>query len=81
MFLTRIGILNPQLLRKMRRVAWFVMIVIGVIITPPDVISDLLVAIPLVVLYEFSVMLSIRAHKKRMAARKEAQAAFEQGDS
>jgi len=80
MFLTRIGILNPKLLRKMRRVAWFVMIIIGVTITPPDVISDLLVAIPLVVLYEFSVLLSLRAYNKRMAARAKVQAALEQDD-
>lgn len=69
MFLTRIGILNPQLLRKMRRLAWFIMAVIGVTITPPDVISDLLVAVPLIILYEFSVMLSTMAHRKRLAAR------------
>lgn len=80
MFLTRIGILNPRLLRKMRRVAWFVMIIIGVTITPPDVISDLLVAIPLVLLYEFSVVLSLRAYGKRMAAQAEGKAAFERDD-
>ncbi|WP_123041863.1 twin-arginine translocase subunit TatC [Cohnella candidum] len=69
MFLTRIGILNPQLLRKMRRLAWFIMSVIGVTITPPDVISDLLVAVPLIILYEFSVLLSTMAYRKRLAAR------------
>jgi sec-independent protein translocase protein TatC len=68
LFLTRIGILNPRMLQKMRRVAWFILIVIGVTITPPDVISDLLVAIPLIVLYEFSVLLSIFAYRKRLAA-------------
>jgi sec-independent protein translocase protein TatC len=70
MFLTRIGILSPALLRKMRRVAWFLMVVIGVVITPPDVISDLLVAIPLIVLFEFSVFLSGIAHRKRLNARR-----------
>jgi len=79
MFLTRIGILKPQILRKMRRVAWFIMIVIGVAITPPDVISDLIVAIPLILLYEFSVMLSLWAYRKRTAAKAAREAAFEQG--
>ncbi|WEK54965.1 MAG: twin-arginine translocase subunit TatC [Candidatus Cohnella colombiensis] len=69
LFLTRIGILNPFMLQKMRKVAWFLLILIGVMITPPDVISDLLVAIPLVVLYEISVLLSKIAYRKRLAAR------------
>lgn len=68
MFLTRIGILNPRLLRRMRRVAWFGMVALGVMITPPDMISDLLVAVPLILLYEFSVLLAQSAHQKRMAA-------------
>ncbi|MBB6730784.1 twin-arginine translocase subunit TatC [Cohnella zeiphila] len=67
LFLTRIGILNPIVLKKLRRIAWFVMVVVGTVITPPDVVSDLLVAAPLVALYEFSVYLSVRAFKKRQA--------------
>lgn len=58
MFLTAIRLVNPLRLRKMRRVAYFIMSVTGVMITPPDFISDILVIIPLVVLYEFSVFLS-----------------------
>lgn len=79
LFLTRIGILNPNLLVKMRRVAWFVMILIGVTITPPDVISDLLVAIPLVLLYELSVLLSRAAYRKRLSARAEKEARTSDG--
>ncbi|WP_035157292.1 twin-arginine translocase subunit TatC [Cohnella thermotolerans] len=67
MFLTRVGILNPIVLRKLRRIAWFVMVVVGTVITPPDVVSDLLVAVPLVALYELSVLLSTFAFKKRQA--------------
>lgn len=81
MFLTRIGILNPVMLKKMRRVAWFVMILIGVTITPPDVISDLLVAIPLVLLYEFSIMLSLKAHQKRSRNRDAGGTASTQNES
>ncbi|TVX94911.1 twin-arginine translocase subunit TatC [Cohnella terricola] len=66
LFLTRIGILNPMLLKKMRKVAWFILIFIGVIVTPPDVVSDMLVAIPLILLYELSVLLSRMAYGKRM---------------
>lgn len=68
MFLTAIRILNPIRLRKMRRVAYFVMVLIGTMITPPDIVSDLLVAIPLVLLYEASVFLSGAVYKKQIAA-------------
>jgi len=68
MFLTAIRLLNPKRLRKMRRVAYFLMVLIGTMITPPDVVSDLLVAIPLIILYEISVFLSGVIYKKQLAA-------------
>jgi sec-independent protein translocase protein TatC len=77
LFLTRLGIVNPAMLQKMRRVAWFIMIAIGVMITPPDFISDLLVAIPLIILYEFSVLLSFMAYRKRLAAQSAREAEFD----
>ncbi|THF74742.1 twin-arginine translocase subunit TatC [Cohnella fermenti] len=71
LFLTRIGILNPIVLKKIRKIAWFAMVLVGTVITPPDVISDLLVAVPLVALYEASVFLSTIAFKKREARLRE----------
>jgi sec-independent protein translocase protein TatC len=68
MFLTKIRILNPVRLRKMRKIAYFVLVFIAVIITPPDFISDFLVMIPLIVLYEFSVLLSSVIYRKQLAA-------------
>lgn len=68
LFLTRIGVLNPRLLQKMRKLAWFILIVIGTMITPPDFISDILVSVPLVLLYEISVFLSRIAYRKRIKA-------------
>ncbi|MNF12935.1 Sec-independent protein translocase protein TatCd [compost metagenome] len=44
------------------------MILIGVIVTPPDFVSDSLVAIPLIILYEISVLLSGTVYKKQVAA-------------
>ncbi|MGI2297509.1 twin-arginine translocase subunit TatC [Paenibacillus sp. GXUN7292] len=70
MFLTAIRIVNPIRLRKMRRIAYFVMVFIGVTITPPDIISDILVAIPLILLYELSVWLSGMIYKKQLEADK-----------
>jgi sec-independent protein translocase protein TatC len=72
LFLSRIGILTPAILVKMRKVAWFILIFVGVLVTPPDVVSDLLVAVPLILLYEFSVILSRIAYGKRMKAREDA---------
>ncbi|RED87577.1 sec-independent protein translocase protein TatC [Cohnella phaseoli] len=66
MFLTAIRIVNPIRLRKMRRVAYFVMVVTGVTITPPDFISDILVSIPLIALYELSVWLSGTIYRKQV---------------
>lgn len=68
MFLTKLRILNPLRLRKMRRYAYFTLVFIAVVITPPDFISDFLVAIPLIVLYEFSVFLSAFVYRKQLAA-------------
>ncbi|MET3846309.1 sec-independent protein translocase protein TatC [Paenibacillus sp. OAE614] len=68
MFLTKLRILNPLRLRKMRKVAYFALVFIAIVITPPDFISDFLVTIPLLVLYEFSVFLSSVVYRKQLAA-------------
>lgn len=67
MFLTRLRIVNPRLLRKLRRFAYLALVILGTAITPPDFISDVLVIIPLIALYEFSVMLSGRVYRKQLA--------------
>lgn len=79
MFLTRIRILNPKRLRKMRRVAYFALIFIGVTITPPDLISDSLVAIPLILLYEFSVFLSTAVYRKQLEEDRAWEEEFDKG--
>lgn len=71
MFLTALRIVNPKRLRKMRRVAYFIMAVIGVVVTPPDFISDILVIIPLIGLYEISVFLSGMVYRRQQAALKQ----------
>ncbi|PGT80747.1 twin-arginine translocase subunit TatC [Bacillus sp. AFS040349] len=66
MFLTRLGIINPQRLAKSRKISYFFLIVVSVLITPPDFISDILVIVPLVLLYEFSVTLSKIVYRKKL---------------
>lgn len=58
MFLTKIGILDPFKLRKMRKVSYFVLVVVGVSLTPPDFVSDILIIIPLFLLFETSIWCS-----------------------
>jgi len=76
MFLTKLRILNPVILRKFRRYAYFALIVLSTFIAPPDFISNLLIAAPLLLLYEFSVVLSARIHRKQV----ERDHAFTRGD-
>ncbi|GAA3403026.1 twin-arginine translocase subunit TatC [Paenibacillus hodogayensis] len=63
MFLTKLRILNPIRLKKLRRYAYLILVVIATIVTPPDLISDILVAIPMILLYEISIVLSARIYK------------------
>lgn len=65
MFLTRIGILNPKRLAKARKLSYFILTVTAVMITPPDIVSDVLVIIPLFLLYEISVALSKFIFRKK----------------
>lgn len=65
MFLTSLGILNPYRLQKVRKYAYFVLIVVSVLITPPDFLSDILVIIPLLFLYECSIVLSKIVYRRK----------------
>lgn len=69
MFLTRLGIVTPTFLSKFRRYAYFILLVLAGLISPPDVISQIIVMIPLVILYEISIIISRSAHKKVLEAR------------
>ncbi|MCX6639301.1 MAG: twin-arginine translocase subunit TatC [bacterium] len=64
-FLVRLGIVSPEFLRKKRRHAIVVLLIIAAIITPPDVFTQLSVAIPLVILYEVSIIVATITYKKR----------------
>lgn len=78
MFLTKIRILNPLRLKKMRKVACFALVFIGFVITPPDFFSGILVSIPLLLLYEFSVFLSSVVYRKQLEADKERESRYVQ---
>lgn len=65
LFLSHIGILNPQRLARMRKPAYFLLSVISITITPPDLVSDVLVIVPLIALYEISITISRIIYRKR----------------
>ena len=64
-FLTSIGILTPVFLTRYRRYAYFVLLVLAVVLTPADFISDLAMTAPLILLYEVSVTLSKLIYKRK----------------
>jgi sec-independent protein translocase protein TatC len=57
-FATKIGLITPSFLRKYRRHSIVIIFIIAAIITPPDVFSQTLVAVPLLILYEVSIFIS-----------------------
>jgi sec-independent protein translocase protein TatC len=63
-FLTSIGILTPQFMKTYRRHAIVLIMVVAAIITPADVLSMIMAALPLLVLYEFSIMMCTVTYKK-----------------
>ena len=64
-FLSRIGVLTPDFMRKYRRHAIVLVLVVAAVITPPDVFSLILVSIPLLLLYEVSIFIAARVIRKR----------------
>lgn len=56
--LTKIGILTPSLLRRYRRYALVGILVFAAVLTPPDPLSQLFMAVPLLLLYELSILIS-----------------------
>lgn len=74
LFLTRLGILDPATLVKVRKYAYFALFVIAAFITPPDLFSHLFVTVPLFALYEVSIFISRFGYRKYLKAEKQRQA-------
>lgn len=68
LFLTRIGLLSPKWLRKMRRYAYFLCVVLGTLISPPELISHLSVTVPMILIYEASIGISALVYRKKLKA-------------
>ena len=74
-FLTKIGLVTPEIMRKYRKIALVVVLILSAVITPPDVASQIIVAIPVLILYQVSIYISAMVlRKERKKAEKEKKA-------
>ena len=71
-FLTKAGLIGTEFLRRYRRHAVVVILVIGAMITPPDPFSQILIAVPLLLLYQFSILIARRIEKRKAKEAREA---------
>ena len=63
-FLTKVGLVTPAILKKYRKIALVIVLVLSAIITPPDVASQIVVAVPVLILYQISIYISKVVLKK-----------------
>ncbi|MEM1323829.1 MAG: twin-arginine translocase subunit TatC [Bacteroidota bacterium] len=68
-FLAKVGLLYPQTMKSYRRHAFIIILILAAIITPPDVVTQFLIGIPLYVLYEISIRICSRVVKRAEAKR------------
>lgn len=57
-FLTKLGLVTPIFLRKYWKYAVIIILIVAAIVTPPDVVSQVIVAIPMLIIYEVSIFIS-----------------------
>jgi len=63
--LSRLGLISPSFLRSKRGYAVLVIFILAAILTPPDVLSQILLALPMLLLYEISILLAVLVDKKK----------------
>ena len=66
-FLSKIGLVTPEFLKSYRRHAIVIILLLAAIVTPPDVVTQFLIGIPLFGLYEVSIIISRRVIKNAAA--------------
>ena len=64
-FLSRMGVVTADFLKQKRRYAILLIFIIAAVLTPPDVITQFMMALPLMALYEFSILIAKIAGKKK----------------
>ena len=67
-FLTKVGLVTPEIMRKYRKIALVIVLILSAVITPPDVASQIIVAVPVLILYQVSIYISgwvLRKERKK----------------
>lgn len=64
-YLSKVGLLTPEIMRTYRRHAIVAVMILSAFLTPPDPVSQMMIAVPLIILYQFSITLSRIANKQR----------------
>lgn len=67
-YLSKVGLLTPEIMKAYRRHAIVAVMIVAAFLTPPDPVSQLMIAIPLLFLYQFAIFLSKVANKQRKRA-------------
>ena len=62
-FLAKIGLVGPDIMKKYRREAFLIIFIVAAVITPPDALTQILVGIPMYILYEISITVAARVVK------------------
>jgi sec-independent protein translocase protein TatC len=79
--LARVGIVTAAGLAAKRRYAIVLVVVVAAIVTPPDVISQISLAVPLILLYEISIVLARMVEKRRAQREAELEAELDESDT
>jgi sec-independent protein translocase protein TatC len=70
-FLAKIGLIGPEIMKKYRREAFLVIFIVAAIITPPDALTQILVGIPMYILYEISIRVAANVVKDNENSQKQ----------
>jgi sec-independent protein translocase protein TatC len=74
-FLTKVGLVTPEIMKKYRKIALVIVLILSAVITPPDVASQIIVAIPVLILYQVSIHISKRVLKSEAKKARKAEKA------
>lgn len=69
-FLTKVGLITPEIMKKYRKIALVIVLILSAVITPPDVTSQIIVALPILILYQISIYISRVVLRKQLKREK-----------
>ncbi|WP_052254729.1 twin-arginine translocase subunit TatC [Salinicoccus sp. YB14-2] len=72
LFLTQLGMITPMFLKKNRKYAYFILFIIAAVIAPPDFMTHIILTIPMILLYEVSIVISKYGYKRYLKAEQKA---------